>query len=740
MEPTVDTQNNSKAPLARWDEGSLPSLDGKDTEMDNQGKSDTLTVLQEVKALTRNGNAVLSNGSTVTTDEVKFLDPTGRILEINVADSFSSKSSSLPSAKRRKPKVPDGGWGWVVVFSSFVISLIADGVSYSFGLLYIEFLNYFQESKSKTSWIGSLFMAVPLLLGPIMSALVDRYGCRSMTILGGLISGLGFVIASFGNSIEWEFIFFGVVAGSGLGLCYVTAVVSIAYWFDKYRTLAIGLGACGTGVGTLIYAPLTQFLIEEYGWRGTVLLLAGTFFNMCVCGALMRDPKWLSQEVSKQESLKNVSSYSTMQDAEVQSNGNSSFYLSTNADDNSKFVQYSEGCNLPTVRSAVNLPTFLNGQEKVPVEVLEQFSNNRMLLDALLDNYSPLLQFNNKPDKTKSRRSSEDSQKLHSGSKPGTNTNSLEKTPIGADKNCIGNVLPSTESQQTSLPSNRNGILKSGKDSGQHYLKGIRLHRNSVMYRGAMLNIPKYRLRASSCPDIFRNSMTTIAKENEEKWYADILELLKTMFDFSMFVELHFLLISVATILLFIWLIVPYFYLAEHVTRRGYTEVEASFLLSIIGVANFFGMIGLGWAGDQPWMNVTKTYAVCLTLCGLTCIFMPIATDSFNALAALSGLFGLFFASNYSFTPSIVVQLIPLERFTTAYGLILLCQGIGCLVGPPLAGWIFDMMGEWDLSFYLAGGWIIFSAILTILIQFTKNRKIWGSGKLEMEKIHHSVP
>jgi hypothetical protein len=36
------------------------------------------------------------------------------------------------------------------------------------------------------------------------------------------------------------------------------------------------------------------------------------------------------------------------------------------------------------------------------------------------------------------------------------------------------------------------------------------------MYRGAMLNIHKYRLRASSCPDIYRNSMTTIAKENEE--------------------------------------------------------------------------------------------------------------------------------------------------------------------------------------------------------------------------------
>lgn len=193
------------------------------------------------------------------------------------------------------------------------------------------------------------------------------------------------------------------------------------------------------------------------------------------------------------------------------------------------------------------------------------------------------------------------------------------------------------------------------------------------------------------------------------------------MFDFSMFAELHFFLMSLATILFFIWLIVPYFYLAEHVTRNGYTEVEASFLLSIIGVANCLGMvgkkkrkffsivfitsriisfyyhffflqIGLGWAGDQSWMNVTKTYALCLLLCGISCILMPLVTHNYDLLAALSALFGLFFASNYSFTPSIVVHLIPLERFTTAYGLILLCQGIGCLVGPPLGGKILKIL------------------------------------------------
>lgn len=214
-------------------------------------------------------------------------------------DCDDDDDSSDTMTATRKPKIPDGGWGWMVVFASLMICLISDGISFSFGLLYIEFLKEFQESKSKTAWIGSLFMAVPLILGPVGSALVDKFGCRKMTILGGIISGLGFIISSFAKSIEMVFFTFGFLSGLGLCLCYVTAVVSIAYWFDKKRTLATGLGACGTGIGTFLYAPLTQYSIEEYGWRGTVLLLAGTFFNFCVCGALMRDPDWLIAEQNK---------------------------------------------------------------------------------------------------------------------------------------------------------------------------------------------------------------------------------------------------------------------------------------------------------------------------------------------------------------------------------------------------------------------------------------------------------
>lgn len=104
--------------------------------------------------------------------------------------------------------------------------------------------------------------------------------------------------------------------------------------------------------------------------------------------------------------------------------------------------------------------------------------------------------------------------------------------------------------------------------------------------------------------------------------------------------------------------------------------------------------VGLGWMGDLPWVNVTKTYAICLIFCGITIILFPVlirvmdpeAPYSFYILALNAFMFGLMFSSSYSYTPSILVELIALERFTMAYGLVLLSQGIGHLIGPPMAG------------------------------------------------------
>lgn len=66
---------------------------------------------------------------------------------LDEAEDYSSSVLSVP---------PDGGWGWVVVFASFMCNVIVDGIIFSFGILLLEISTTFQESKGRTAWIGSL--------------------------------------------------------------------------------------------------------------------------------------------------------------------------------------------------------------------------------------------------------------------------------------------------------------------------------------------------------------------------------------------------------------------------------------------------------------------------------------------------------------------------------------------------------------------------------------------------------
>lgn len=153
-----------------------------------------------------------------------------------------------------------------------------------------------------------------------------------------------------------------------------------------------------------------------------------------------------------------------------------------------------------------------------------------------------------------------------------------------------------------------------------------------------------------------------------------------------MFLDPKFFIFNLSTLLLFIWFIVPYFYITDHLLKFNYKEEDGANLISVIGIFNTIGMIILGYIGDKPWVDVSKTYAVCLVVCGISTALMPLAVHNYTYLLILGMIFGISFSSSFSFIPILVVELIELEDFTCAYGLVLLVQGIGNLIGPPLAG------------------------------------------------------
>ncbi|XP_058465547.1 uncharacterized protein LOC131439041 isoform X3 [Malaya genurostris] len=713
----------------------------------------------------------------------------------SVNSEADSILSSYQEPVKAKPKIPDGGYGWVVVFSSVMISLIMDGVSFSFGLMYTEWLDYFGESKSKTAWVGSLFISVPLLSGPIMSNLVDRYGCRKMTMLGGFIATIGFVLAAYCTTVEQLYFTFGILAGIGLGFGYVTAVVAIAFWFDKRRTFATGIGASGTGIGTFLYAPFTQWLIEIFGWRGTTLILAGTLFNICVMGALMRDPDWMIEESkleSRSQSMQTFSNSSVCLDEikkmietgipkehlldTLVTNVNTEANQVIAPDNPALTKKYSSELTLPTflkfdheltrpnpqigsrrsLRQAILAKETFRKLEEVlaPCED-KQPAHAKLASSETLNSQEKLSSYleNGEPDHGSSMATlsvasledaylSEHRQKELRESRVGLSSWSLDEKSVPAKKdvdevsrrsvrktsldvvyeNEIFN--PNVDTAVTLLvpkqkrlePKHNGGLKRSNTHSHHHarysnFLKDMRVHKNSIHYRGALLHTHRYRLKASSCPNIYRNSMTTIAREKEEAWYETFISAMKTMFDFSLFFEFKFCMMSISTLLLFTWYIIPYFYIPDFMITHGFSEQDGANMISVIGVTQTIGMVGLGWLGDQPWVDVAKTYAVCLALCGLSIFAVPFVVSNYYMMVLTSLLFGATFASTFSFTPIIMVRLVSLDDFTIAYGLCLLVQGIGSLLGPPLAGMMYDITERWDSAFYAGGFFVVLSAV-----------------------------
>ncbi|KAG5683471.1 hypothetical protein PVAND_012749 [Polypedilum vanderplanki] len=190
--------------------------------------------------------------------------------------------------QRSKHPDIDGGWGWWVVFASFAIHIVTDGVTYTLGIFYVEWLDYFNSGKAETSWIASILVGVTLCSGPISSGFVNKYGCRAVTIAGTIIAGVCLILSVFAKNVFTLYITIGFGCGFGFGMIYLPAIVSVTMYFERLRSLATGIAVCGSGFGTVVFAPLTQVLISEYKWQGCLLVIAGITFFCAIFGYMFK--------------------------------------------------------------------------------------------------------------------------------------------------------------------------------------------------------------------------------------------------------------------------------------------------------------------------------------------------------------------------------------------------------------------------------------------------------------------
>jgi MCP family monocarboxylic acid transporter-like MFS transporter 13/MCP family monocarboxylic acid transporter-like MFS transporter 12 len=81
--------------------------------------------------------------------------------------------------------------------------------------------------------------------------------------------------------------FYFYTPGIGLGVAYLCSFAAIAHYFERRLPLANGIATSGTGVGMFIFGPLSQFLLDQYTWRGVMVACAAAVLQLCVVGSLV---------------------------------------------------------------------------------------------------------------------------------------------------------------------------------------------------------------------------------------------------------------------------------------------------------------------------------------------------------------------------------------------------------------------------------------------------------------------
>ena len=189
-----------------------------------------LSTIPEGKELVNNGTANPKKSITLDDQESVAQPPIHPILIDD--DQFDE-----PHVLIQDP-APDGGYGWVIVFASFMCNLIVDGIAYTFGLFFGIFTIHFATSKSKVALCGALlngcylgaglhfvailvecsflkilknFSGLFFFPGPIVSSLANKYGCRFVTILGATLSCIALILSTAAPNIETLMITYGIV-------------------------------------------------------------------------------------------------------------------------------------------------------------------------------------------------------------------------------------------------------------------------------------------------------------------------------------------------------------------------------------------------------------------------------------------------------------------------------------------------------------------------------------------------
>lgn len=168
------------------------------------------------------------------------------------------------------------GWGVLAAAFTGVMVSFAPIVPYTFSLFLDPLHAAFGWKREAMDGAFALAAITVALVSPLIGILLDRFPPRRIILPGILIFALALVALSrlSPNIVQFYATFFvmGLVANTTAQFAYTRTILT---WFTAHRGIALALLLTGSGVGSILIPPLTEWMIVHHGWRSGFLLLGG---------------------------------------------------------------------------------------------------------------------------------------------------------------------------------------------------------------------------------------------------------------------------------------------------------------------------------------------------------------------------------------------------------------------------------------------------------------------------------
>ncbi|HHL2559174.1 TPA: OFA family MFS transporter [Yersinia enterocolitica] len=170
---------------------------------------------------------------------------------------------------------------WLIVVGTIIVQM-GLGTIYTWSL-------FNQPLGEKFSWslgavattfsITSFSLAIATLFA---GRLQERIGIRKLTLISGIILGLGLIASSFATSLGMIYLLAGIVVGFADGTAYITTLSNLIKWFPERKGLISGISVGAFGTGSLLFKYVNASLIANQGvslaffyWGIIVMVLVG---------------------------------------------------------------------------------------------------------------------------------------------------------------------------------------------------------------------------------------------------------------------------------------------------------------------------------------------------------------------------------------------------------------------------------------------------------------------------------